>query len=563
MSSGIYDRLSEERKKLQAEDLMPAHWSTASWQLFKEKYLYQANNPREQYARIAHTMAAHTPNPPEWKDKFFDLMWKGWLSLSTPILANAGTTRGLPVSCAGSYFPDSIDGIYTARHETAILTKYGFGTAGYLGDVRHRGAPISDGGKSSGVLPIIEGVQKDMEYVVQGTSRRGSWAGYLPISHPDFFEVASYLEAHPDGCNIGWNWHDSDTAGMDEGQEASLSRFQKALKTKMVTGKGYLFFPDKANRRRPQWYVDHGLDVKAAQLCNEITLHSSEDYTYTCVLSSMNVDLWDEWKDTDAIFVATVFLDCVAQEFIERAKNIRGLEKAVAFTRKSRALGLGVCGLASLYQRKRIPFESFDAYMLNLQIFSKLRKEAERATKWSAEQWGEPEWCKGYGRANSHLLAVAPTKSSSLIMGGVSEGINPDVAMVYTQRSAGGEVDRVNPHLLSLMKEKGVYTRANVEEVRDAMGSVQGVSWLTDEEKSWFKTAFEMDQMNILRQAEARGKHLDQWQSLNLFFSAGEDEEYIAKVHEYAIRSEDILGLYYVYSKAGIQASKDDCVACQ
>lgn len=563
MSSGIYDKLSEERKKMQAEGLMPLHWSTGSWQLFKDKYLYQADNPKEQYQRIASTMAAHTPNPPEWKDKFFEIMWKGWLSLSTPILANAGTTRGLPVSCAGSYFPDSIDGIYTAKHETAILTKYGFGTAGYLGDIRPRGTSISDGGKSSGVLPIIEGIQKDMEYVVQGTSRRGSWAGYLPISHGDFNEVASHLEAHPDGCNIGWNWHDSDTQKMDDNDQEMIKRFQKMSKVKMTTGKGYLFFPDKANRKRPQWYVDHNLDVKAAQLCNEICLHSSKEYTYTCVLSSMNVDLWGEWKDTDAVFIATVFLDCVAQEFIERAKNIRGLEKAVSFTKKSRALGLGVCGLASLYQRKRIPFEGFEAYMLNRTIFKRIREEAERATAWSAQQWGEPLWCKGYGRANSHCLAVAPTKSSSLIMGGVSEGINPDVAMVYTQRSAGGEVDRVNPHLLTLMKEKGVYSRKNIEEVRDAMGSVQGVSWLTEEEKSWFKTAFEIDQMTVLRQAEARGDYLDQWQSLNLFFSAGEDEGYIAQVHEYAIRSEKILGLYYVYSKAGIQASKDDCLACQ
>lgn len=268
MSSGIYDKLSEERKKLQAEGLMPLHWSTGSWQLFKEKYLYQAANPKEQYQRIANTLAAHTPDPAVWKDKFFDIMWKGWLSPSTPILANCGTTRGLPVSCAGSYFPDSIDGIYRAKHETAILTKYGFGTAGYLGDIRPRGSQISAGGKSVGVMPVIMGMQADMEYVAQGTARRGSWAGYLPISHGDFHEVCAYLEQHPDGNNIGWNWHDSDTEKMREGDEEAHHRFKKSLKTKMVTGKGYLFFPDKANRKRPQWYKDHNLDVKAAQLCN-------------------------------------------------------------------------------------------------------------------------------------------------------------------------------------------------------------------------------------------------------------------------------------------------------
>ena len=565
MSSGIYDKLSEERKKLQAEGLMPLHWSTGSWQLFKEKYLYQAANPKEQYQRIANTLAAHTPDPAVWKDKFFDIMWKGWLSPSTPILANCGTTRGLPVSCAGSYFPDSIDGIYRAKHETAILTKYGFGTAGYLGDIRPRGSQISAGGKSVGVMPVIMGMQADMEYVAQGTARRGSWAGYLPISHGDFHEVCAYLEQHPDGNNIGWNWHDSDTEKMRDGDEEAHYRFKKALKTKMVTGKGYLFFPDKANRKRPQWYKDHNLDVKAAQLCNEITLHSGPDYTYTCVLASMNADLYDEWKGTDAVFVATVYLDCVAQEFIERAKNIHGLEKAVEFTRKSRALGLGVCGLTSLYQRKMIAFESVEAYLLNIELFRYIRAEAEKATAWSAEQWGEPEWCKGYGRANSHLLAVAPTKSTALIMGGVSEGINPDTAMVYTQRSAGGEVDRVNPHLLRLMKQKGVYSKANIAEVREAMGSVQGVSWLTQEEKDVFKTAFEINQMAILQQAEARGKFLDQWQSLNLFFAAGEDEGVIARVHQYAIESEDILGLYYIYSKAGVQASNDkaECESCQ
>lgn len=563
MSSNAYDKLSQERKKMQAEGNMPSHWSTGSWQLFKEKYLYQAANPREQYRRIADTLATHTPDPAVWKDKFFDIMWKGWLSPSTPILANVGTTRGLPVSCAGSYFPDSIDGIYQAKHETAILTKYGFGTAGYLGDIRPRGSKISTGGKSLGVLPIIKGMQDDMGYVAQGTARRGSWAGYLPISHGDFKEVVDYLEQEPDGCNIGWNWYDSDTAKMDAQDEEMQGRFRKVLKTKMITGKGYFFFPDKVNRARPQWYIDHSLEVLAAQLCNEITLHSSKDFTYTCVLASMNLLFWNEWKNTDAVFVATVFLDCVAQEFIERAKNIHGLEKAVAFTKNSRALGLGVCGLHTLYQEMRLPFESFDAFMLNDEIFKHLRSEAERATKWSAEQWGEPLWCKGYGRANSHLLAVAPTKSTALIMGGVSEGINPDVGFVYTQRTPAGEIDRVNPTFLKLMKERGQYNKTVIARIRDRMGSVQQEDWLSEHEKAVFKTAFEIDQMVILMQAEKRGESLDQWQSLNLYIPAGEKEERIAKYHQYAVKSERIFGLYYINSLAEVQASKDECEACQ
>lgn len=885
-----YAVLSAERKKMQEEDKLPQHWSTASWQMFKEKYLYKADHPREQYQRIATTLAMHTPNPEEWKEKFFDVMWKGWLSPSTPILSNTGTSRGLPVSCAGTYFPDSIDGIYKSKHEIAILTKQGFGTSGYFGDIRPRGTPISTGGKSSGVMPVIEGIVKDMEYVAQGTTRRGSCATYLPISHGDFGEVCDYLSAHPDGLNIGWNWYDTDTTNIKAGDEETNSRFSRMLKTKMVTGKGYMFFPDKANRRRPQMYVDKGLDVKASQLCvapetliltdtgyeiisdlvgekvvvwngsewsevevvktgenqelvtvttdsgfdmdctpyhkfyvmennkrngkviekrahelregdklikldtpvilgekvldkayqngfftgdgctvnghsrvylygekqklrsnftgtyseyvqqdqdrtyfnvkgleckffvpdasfdvesrvqwfaglldsdgclltngksqtlqiasteegflesvqlmlqtlgiqskvvhardagvfdlpandgtgelkgfnckkalrllvngmgivkllgmgmklsrltptnhipnrdasnfvkvqsvvnkgrrddtfcftepkrhmgvfnglltgqcNEIVLHSDINHTYTCVLASMNLAKWEEWKDTDAVFISTVFLDCVAQEFINRAKNISGLERAVAFTKKSRALGLGACGLVSLYQDKMLPFESFEAMYLNNEIFRKLQKDSLEASQWIASVWGEPEWCKGYGVANTHRLAVAPTKSTALIMGGCSEGINPDTAMVFTQRTSAGEIDRVNPYLLKLMKSKGVYTKERIREVREAMGSVQGVEWLTEEEKDVFKTAFEINQYAILQQAEQRGRLLCQWQSLNLFLSADEDEAKIAAIHQYAVESEDVLGLYYVYSKAGVQASSGECTAC-
>ncbi len=561
--SSSYRALSDERKKLQAEGLMPEHWSTGSWQLFKNKYLYKADNPKEQYQRIAATLAVHTPDPSLWKEKFFDIMWKGWLSPSTPILANTGTNRGLPVSCAGSYIPDSIDGIYKAKHETAMLTKMGFGTAGYLGDVRPRGSEISVGGKSTGVMQVIQGFQGDMDYVAQGTARRGSWAGYLPIDHGDFMEVCTYLEQHPDGLNIGWNVSDEFIERLNSKDSDAIKRYSKALKTKMVTGKGYFFFPGKAERKRPQWYKDQNLDVKSPQLCSEILLHSGPQYTYTCVLASMNVERFDEWFGSDAVFTATVFLDAVCQEFIERAKNIPGLEKAVAFTKASRALGLGQCGLVSYFQKKMVAFESFEAHMLNNKIAKYIQDEAIKASEWLAQTWGEPKFMKGYGRANTHLIAVAPTKSTALIMGGVSEGINPDTAMVYTQRSAGGEIDRVNPYLLKIMKEKGVFNKANVEDIRDKMGSVQHVDWLTEEEKLVFRTAFEINQSAILRLASARGKFMDQWQSLNLFFAAGEDEAYINQIHKEAFLDEGIIGLYYVYSKAGIQASKDECLACQ
>jgi ribonucleoside-diphosphate reductase alpha chain len=559
----IYNKLSEERKKLQEEGLAPDWYTTPGWQLFKEKYLYQANNPKEQYERIAFTLATHTPNPNEWKDKFFNLLWKGWLSPSTPVLANIGTTRGLPVSCGGSYIEDSIDAIYSGLHETAALTKAGFGTASYLGDIRPRGSEISVGGKSSGVLPVLESYRQAMQYVAQGTSRRGSWAGYLPIDHGDFPEICDDLLHNPDGNNIGWCIPDSFIEKLSAGDEDAIERYRMAMKTKMITGKGYFFFPDKANAKRPQWYVDQGLDIKAPQLCAEIMLHSSKDYTYTCVLSSMNLAFYEDWKDTDAVFVATVFLDAVCQEFIERGKNVPGLEKAIAFTKKSRALGLGVCGLHTLFQKKRFVFGDLQSMLLNMEVFRLLDSESRRASKWIAETWGEPEWMKGYGMANTHRIAVAPTKSTALIMGGVSEGINPDTAYVYTQRTAAGEIERINPELLELMKEKGVYSKKYIEEVREAMGSVQNVDWLDDEDKAVFRTAFEIPQMAVIQLASQRSQHIDQWQSLNLFFAADGDEEYINEVHKEAFKDPNILALYYVYSKAGVQASKDECVACQ
>ena len=565
MSIGEYGKLSVERKKMQAEGVMPEWFSTGGWQLFKDRYLYQADNPKQQYERIAATLSKHTPDPEEFKTIFFDLLWKGWLSPSTPVLSNTGTERGLPVSCAGNYTSDNIYDIFDSRKEVALLTKHGFGTASYLGDLRGRGDTISVGGKAAGLMPVIDLQSSDMEYVSQGGVRRGSWAGYLDISHKDFFEVDNKLATKPDGLNIGYVWYDSDTLKMKTGDEDMTKRWQSFLKTKMITGKGYLWFADKANRKSPQMYKDKGLKVRTSQLCSEISLMCDKDHTFTCVLSSMNLAKWDEWKDTDAVYYATIFLDAVCQEFLNKAKNIKGLEKAIAFTKKSRALGLGVAGYHTYLIDSGIPFNSFQAQHFNRTMSKKLKDDSLKASQWLAGVWGEPEWCKGYGVANTHRLAIAPTKSTALIMGGVSEGINPVVAYVFTQRSAGGEISRVDPSLLKVMKAKGVYNKKNIEEIADAMGSVQGVSWLSEEEKEVFKTAFEIDQYAILKQAEDRGKNLCQWQSLNLFFSAKEDEGHISKVHQYAVESEDILGLYYVYSMADVQASndKDECVACQ
>jgi ribonucleoside-diphosphate reductase alpha chain len=295
---------------------------------------------------------------------------------------------------------------------------------------------------------------------------------------------------------------------------------------------------------------------------NEIMLFNDYEHTYSCILSSMNASLYDEWKNSDTPFWATIFLDCVASEFIEKARDIPGLQKTVRYTEKARSLGLGVCGLHTLFMKKNISFESFDAHMISQELQANIYQKAYQASTEMAVELGEPEWCKGYGVRNTHLIAVAPTKSTALIMGGISEGINPDPALVYTQLTSAGEVDRVNPVLLDLIKTKGLNVKKCVQEMTDKQGSVQHVDWLTNEEKQVFKTAFEINQKTVLRMASARSKYIDQWQSLNLFFAADENPKWVAEVHKQAFEDENILGLYYVYTQAGVQASKGECEAC-
>lgn len=563
----LYKKLSEERKQLQAQGLVPEWYTTSGYQMFKEKYEYETNgrSVRGQFERIAKTAARHlegTSLGDVAESKFFDLLWNGYLSPSTPVLANMGTNRGMPVSCSGSSISDSIAGFYSNRLETAQLTKYGFGTSAYLGNIRPRGSSISVGGKASGVMPVLKGHIQDMRDVAQGTARRGAWAGYIEIDHGDFDEVANFVLTDPDDANIGWIVKDRFIDALEKGNEDAIRRFKKVMKIKMVTGKGYFCFIDKINRNNPEMYKRLGLVVKSSNLCDEITLFADEHHTFTCVLSSANVVHFDAIKNSDAVYWMTVFLDCVASEFISKAKGIVGLEKAVLFTESSRALGLGQCGFHTLLQQRMIPFESFEAHMLSQEIAAHIHSESLRASQDLAKILGEPLWCVGTGLRNTHRIAVAPTKSTALLMGGVSEGINPDPAMVFTQTTAAGEMDRVNPTLLELMKKKGVYSPKHIREITDKQGSVQHVSWLTDEEKLVFRTAFEINQKAILRMASARGKYIDQWQSLNLFFAADEDEAWIAEVHREAFLDEGIRGLYYVYTQAGVQASKGECEAC-
>lgn len=258
-----------------------------------------------------------------------------------------------------------------------------------------------------------------------------------------------------------------------------------------------------------------------------------------------------------------MFLDCVASEFIKLAKGVEGFERAVRFTEKSRALGLGTLGFHTYLQQHMLPFGSFEAHMVNNRMFSGIKGQALAATQFLADELGEPEWCKGYGIRNSHLLAIAPNTSSALICGGTSQGIEPWVANVYNQQTSAGELYRINPVFMKLAKERGRFNNELVADILDKKGSVQHLDWLTQLEKDVFKTAYEINQKDILRLASARQTHICQGQSLNLFFDADEDETYISEVHQQAYNDENINALYYMRTLPGVQASKGECIACE
>lgn len=574
----IYDQISEERKQLQKDGLLPDWFTTGGWQMFRDKYLFQAENYYEQIERLAISCAKFAPTflKPEhpfyekitknygdnWKDCFFNILANGHLVPSSPVLANMGTNRGSPVSCSGSYIGDSIDSWYTVSRETAILTKEGFGTSAYLGDIRPRGSEISSGGKAAGSLPCLQKFAYDAGIVSQSGMRRGSWAGYLEIDHPDFDEWADFLHKNPQGLNIGWIITKDFIKKCENNDRESIRRFKKSLWVKMQTGKGYYWKVDHVNDQQPQMYKDKGLKNKASNLCTEIVLFADQDNTYSCVLSSANLSYFDDYKDNGAFFVMLVFLDCVAGSFIERGETIPGLERVVKFTKESRALGLGAMGFHTYLQKHMISFESFDAHQINTLIFKQMHDECLEASKWMANEWGEPEICKGYGVRNTHFTAIAPNMSSAIMAGQVSQGIEPIFANVFIQPTAAGEMQRINPQFLELMQSRGKYNKNTIRSIIDNNGSVQHFDWLTDHEKNVFKTAFEIDQRAILRLASVRQKYICQGQSLNLFFSADEEEEYIATIHKEAFLDNNIKGLYYVRTLAGINAAKDECVAC-
>lgn len=561
--SQFYEALSAERKDLQSAGNLPDWFSTAGWAMFKERYLYGVMNPREHYRRIARTLARHMPDPVYWEAEFFEMMWDGDLSLSTPALGNTGTDRGLVVACAGNYIGDSVDEFFKARHETAMLSKYGHGTSSYLGDIRPRGAKISTGGRANGLLTEFIAHKAIADEISQGGKRRGQWAGYVPMDHPDFWEVFHWVDQNPDGSNVGWNIYDRNRDALLGGDPEHAKRFSAINYLRCKLSKGYLFFPDKVNRASPEAYKRAGLEVKASNLCNEVSLASNEDYTFSCVLSALNLMNWDRIVAKDRIFKAHVLLDCLVSEYLELGADLPGMAKIMRYTREFRSLGLGVLGYHSALQTRQMAFGSLQAHMWNIQVFKKIHDETLRASQWLAQTLGEPLGMQGLGERNSHRTACMPTMSTAAIMGGFSEGVGPMPMNVFSQSLAGGEFFRINPVLLPIMQERGVYDDLTIKRMSANLGSVQGESWLDEEEKSVFRTFFETNPYDILRQQAARQKYICQGQSINVPFSQDENPQIIADFHRDAILEEGCHGQYYLRTAATPADNVKGCEACQ
>lgn len=526
-------------------------------------YLEEGESAEQRVKNISDT-AEKILNIEGFSEKFEDYMSRGWYSLSSPIWSNFGRNRGLPISCFGSYIADRLDEISgTKIAEVSMMTKTGGGTSAFFGALRGRGQPISSGGESTGSVHFMELYEKLMNIVSQGNVRRGSFAAYLPIDHPDIEEFLSIRDPGHfiQEMSIGVCVSDEFMQKIIDGDKVARKIWGKVIKKRFETGYPYIFFSDNANNQAPQVYKDKGLKINNSNLCSEIMLSNSEDESFVCDLSSMNLLHYEEWKDTDAVEVLVYFLDAVMSEFISKTENMKFMDAPRNFAINQRALGVGVLGWHSLLQEKMIPFESFQAKMLNNQIWKSIRSRADKASEELASIFGEPPLLKGYGRRNTTTLAVAPTTSSSFILGQVSPSIEPLNSNYFVKNLAKGKFTYKNPHLENLLETKGENTDEVWNNILLKGGSVQHLDFLSQDEKDVFKTFGEISQKEIIIQAAARQKHIDQGQSLNIMIPPDTSPKDVNQLMIFAWEN-GIKSLYYQRSANPSQELARNILSC-
>ena len=560
-------------------------------------YLQAGEKPKDAYWRVA-TAVAKRLDKPQLATKFFDYIWKGWLCLATPVLSNTGTDRGLPISCFGIDVGDSIYEIGSKNLELMLLAKHGGGVGIGINMIRPAGTKITGNGTSDGIVPFAKIYDSTILATNQGSVRRGAASVNIKIEHKDFEDFLEIREPKGDVNRQSLNLHqcvvisDRFMKKLEEGDSEARRKWGKLLQKRKATGEPYIMYKGNVNKANPEMYKKNGLKVHMTNICSEIVLHTDEQHSFVCCLSSLNLAKYDEWKDTDLVYTATIFLDGVLEEFIQRAKNLKGFENSVRSAERGRALGLGVLGWHTYLQQKGLPFEGLQAQFETRKIFSQLKIESERASRWLATEYGEPLWCKESGMRNTHLRAVAPTVSNSKLSGNVSSGIEPWAANVFTEQTSKGTFIRKNPELRKVLKKIGFDTKETWDKILADGGSVMGLDFLdewcyldgklvecnevTEEShkgrcttvKDVFKTFKEINQLDLVRQAGVRQQYIDQAVSLNLAFPAIADPKWINQVHLEAWK-QGVKTLYYMRTESVLrgdiaqQAMNPDCVSCE
>jgi len=543
------------------------YWLNDDSRKFLERgYLLPGETPEQRIEDIAYKAQEYL-GIDGWADKFIDYMHRGFYSLSSPIWSNFGRDRGLPISCFGSYIPDDMEQILGKIAEVGTMSKVGGGTSAYFGDVRHRGAEISTGGTSTGVHHQLTVFDALTNYISQSNVRRGSFAAYLPIDHND---IEEFLGIRGEGnaiqdLSIGVTVSDEWMESMIAGDKQKRSMWGKVIKKRYESGYPYIFFSDNANNNAPQVYKDKGKRIHASNLCTEIFLSAEEDESFVCDLSSLNLAKWKEIAETDAIETLTYFLDAVMTEFINKTRGVKNMESPHKFALTQRALGVGVLGWHSYLQQESIPFESMEAKLENSLIFKTIQEKTTAASKEMAIEYGVPSLMEGYGLRNSCLVAIAPTTSSSFILGQISPSIEPLNSNYFTKDLAKGKFTYKNPELTKVLKQYDKDDTTTWRSILQKGGSVQHLKFLTDHEKEVFKTFGEISQKEILIQAAQRQPYIDQGQSINLQVppktKPKEVNELIVWAWENGIKS-----LYYQRSANPAQElarSLNECTSCE
>ena len=565
-------------------DRKPFEWITdESITFLRRGYLSEGEEPLDRIKTIS-DHAEKLLGIEGFSDKFYDYMSRGWYSLASPVWANFGKQRGLPVSCFGSNIGDNIESILFTQAEVGEMSKMGGGTSGYFGNIRGRGAEITDNGHAPGAVHFMNLFQSVVDNISQGSTRRGRFSPYLPIEHPDIME---FLEIGTEGASIQDLTHavtvtDKFMEEMIAGDTEKRAAWAKVIQRRGEIGYPYIMFHDTMNKNTVDVYREKGAKIYNSNLCSEIALHNSEEESFVCVLSSMNVLHYDEWKDTDAVETLTYFLDAVVTEFCTKIEAFRDngtiegkrafmyMEKAYNFAKRQRALGLGVLGWHSLLQSKGLPFDTRETAKLNVEVFKLIKDKSYKASEEMAQRYGEPEYLVGFGRRNVTLNAIAPTTSSAFILGQVSQSIEPIWSNCYVKDVAKMKVTIKNPVLKRLLADLGKDDKQTWDSIKKNDGSVQHLDFLSDEQKDVFRTFAEINQSSIINQAAVRQDYIDQSQSLNLMISPDMPTKDINKLLIDAWKL-GVKTLYYQHSMNSAQAfarkklNMNDlqCVACE